>query len=129
MLYPKYIVKRMIPNEAIRVTPNGMEISIINVFSPGKIDEIPENDIEKQFEIRIDGIALTEQEKSQIYIEIEGKKGLLSKLKQLEGLTFSIGSIIKITIPKIVVKSTQHDFSFQFNTNRPIEIQFQRTVM
>lgn len=132
---PKYILKRMIPVDALKAVDGGAELTFINVISPLTLDEIPADVTEKideYVEITVDGTPLTkaEMEKISIRAVAEGlpeKSFTLANAKEIEGFTIPVGGKLFITVPSDKIKKGQtHEISVLIRTDNPFSFKVER---
>lgn len=129
---PKYIVKRLLPADCIKKVATGIEITAINVLSPGQIMEIPDNpkDILDAFEVKVDGQLISDAIKKSLIITINDQTLPLSDLKKLEGQDLALGAIIKVFVPITSFnKGEEHllDASL-IKARSPMHIEVKRTI-
>jgi hypothetical protein len=124
---PKYILKRMIPADAVKAVAGGAELSIVNVISPISVDEVPENVLD-YLEIKLDGKALAKAEMAKIKLTIGTKTYNMQNAKEFQGQTVAVGAAIKIFAPLAVKKGETHTIDVTIKTNNPISINVERVV-
>jgi hypothetical protein len=125
---PKYILKRMIPNDAVKEVAGGIEISIVNVISPISIDEIPDNLLE-YLELEADGTKMDNDLKKKIKITYNDKAYSIENAKELVGLTIPVGAALKIFAPAPFKKGEKHKVCVTIKTNNPMTIEVEREVV
>src|SRR5271157_1312184 len=130
---PKYILKRLIPEDALKIVDDKIEITFINVISPIQITDIPEGDLSQYVDIAIDGKYFEGSEKSdfisQIELHYEDKVVTLENVRDFDGLTLPVGGQIHVLCPNpgFSVGET-HAITVKILLDNPIEITAERTV-
>jgi hypothetical protein len=124
---PKYILKRMIPKDAVKAVDGGIEISAINVISPIGIDEIPDN-ITDYLEVEVDGVKVSDAQKKAIKVILNEKAYTIDNAKNLVGMTIAVGESIKIFAPVVLEKGSTHKVNVIIKTNNPINVEVEREV-
>jgi hypothetical protein len=124
---PKYILKRMIPKDAVKAVPGGVEITAVNVISPISIDEIPDNLLD-YLEVEVDGTALSMDKKKELKVILDDKEYNPANAKELMGHTIAVGSTIKIFAPIVLEKGTTHKVNVLIKTNNPINVEVEREI-
>ncbi len=130
---PKYILKRMVPDNAVKVVANNIEITIVNVISPLTIEDIPEGDLAQYVDIALDGKwyeGLAKQDfVNKIELRYEDKAVTLKNVRQFSGLTLPVGAQIKLVVPNPGWKAGEtHTVTVKVNLDNPIEISAERKV-
>lgn len=129
---PKYILKRMIPQDAVKIENDEIVVEMTNVISPISIDEVPENVLE-YIELKVDGNVIVDGSKPEmgktLKITWEDKVFTIDNFKSAVGMTLPVGGKLKIAFknPGLASGST-HKFEVTIKTNNPINIEFERTV-
>jgi hypothetical protein len=93
---PKYVVKRLVPEDGIKKTDDGISISVVNVVSAIPADQIPGNPIEF-IDIKVNGTALTNEEKENVSIKIDDQTLTLPNLR--DAGTIPIGATVEFSFP------------------------------
>jgi len=126
---PKYILKRMIPKDAIKALDDGgVEIKMINVISPITIDEVPDNLLD-YIEAKLDGNEVSKDLIAKTELEFENDKYQLSNAKEALGKTIPVGGNLIIRIPGVGVKAgEEHEVEVIIKTDNPIDIKVKRTI-
>ncbi len=130
---PKYILKRMVPDNAVKIVANNIEITIVNVISPLTIEDIPEGDLSQYVDIALDGKWYEGQAKqdfvSKIELRYEDKAVTLKNVRQFSGLTLPVGAQIKLVTPNPGWKAGEtHSVTVKINLDNPVEITAERKV-
>jgi hypothetical protein len=124
---PKYILKRMIPKDAVKAVAGGVEITAVNVISPISVDEVPD-DVINYLEVEMDGVKISENQKKGLKIFVAEKEYNLANAKDLVGQTIPVGATIKIFAPVVLEKGSTHKVNVVIKTNNPINIEVEREV-
>ncbi len=130
---PKYILKRLIPDNAVKIVNNKIEITAVNVISPLTIEDIPEGDLAQYVDIALDGKWFEGQAKSDyvnaIELRYEDKVVTLKNVRGFSGLTLPVGGQLKLVAPNPGWKSGEtHSVTVKINLDNPIEITAERKV-
>jgi hypothetical protein len=131
---PKYIIKRMVPADAIKLVAGGLELNAINVISPLSVDGIPENiNIVDYVDFKIDGTSVAADIKKGIKFTVgEGtaaKTFTMDKIREFEGVVIPVGGKMKIFVPnKTLKKGEEHTFDVVIKTDNPFNITVTRTI-
>jgi hypothetical protein len=127
---PKYILKRMLPKECVKLEGDTVHVEMVNVISPLSIDEIPDNYL-SYLSVKIDDKEMPEDKKSGIKIGFEDKIFTTSNIKDAVGVTLAVGGKLNVFFPNFagVNKGETHNFEVLIKSNNPINIQFEREVM
>jgi len=126
---PKYILKRMFPNDCCKSVENGgVEISMVNVISPISIDEVPDNVLD-YIEVKIDGNEVSKDKIAKAKILFEDEEYNLANAKNALGKTIPVGGTLKIIVPDLGLNAgEEHEFEITIKTNNPINIKVARTI-
>lgn len=124
---PKYILKRMLTKDCLKLEGDMIVIEVINVISPISIDEIPE-DVLNYLEVKVDGNVLPDL--SGLRLSAQGKEFSLSNIKEAVGLTLPVGEKLIIKMPNTpgVKKGETHTVDVTIKANNPISITAEREV-
>ncbi len=131
---PKYILKRMVPDNAVKVVANNIEITIVNVISPLTIEDIPEGDLSQYVDIALDGKwyegAAKQDFVNKIELRYEDKAVTLKNVRQFSGLTLPVGGQIKLVAPNTGgwKAGETHSVTVKINLDNPVEITAERKV-
>lgn len=130
---PKYILKRMIPADAVKLVGSNIEITMVNVISPISIDEVPD-DLLNFIEVKIDGDVVLGADKKDLgkdlQIKAENKVYTLTNVKEAQGMTLPVGGTLVVVLPnsKNLAKDSTHNFEVTIKTNNPINVAFERKL-
>jgi hypothetical protein len=130
---PKYILKRMIPKDAVKLVGNDLELTMVNVISPISIDEVPD-DLLNYLEVKIDNEVVLGADKKDaangLKIKWEDKTFTMANVKEAVGLTLPVGGNLVVIIPntKNLAKGSTHKFEVVIKANNPINVEFEREV-
>jgi hypothetical protein len=128
---PKYVLKRMFPADCVKKTSQGLEISLLNILSPGQIVGIPKDpkEIWEAIEIKVDSQPLAEQIKRNITLTLNEITIPIGEMHKFEGQDFPMGAILKVFAPLTILNSgEEHEVEFIVHTKNPIHIQMKRTI-
>jgi hypothetical protein len=118
---PKYIMKRMFPDNAFKAVTGGLEITMVNVISPLSVDTVPD-DVENYLEATVDGKAVAKEEKKKIKITTGGKSFTLANAKEFAGVVIPVGEKITVFVPGKFVKGAEPEISITIKTEHPFEL-------
>jgi hypothetical protein len=125
---PKYILKRMFAEDAIKKTDTGLEITMLNVISPLSVDEIPD-DVENYIEIKIDGEALDTEIIKGVSLTVVGNTYTMDNIKDFVGVVIPVGETIVLNVPVTTVEvGEEHEFEVTIKTQHPFQIQVKKTI-
>ena len=125
---PKYILKRMFPNDAFKAVEGGIEMTAVNVISPISIDEMPD-DVLNYVELLIDGQALSKDIMAKTKITVENKTYTIENAKEFVGQTIPVGGTIKVFCPVTNIKAgEEHEMKLTIKLDNPFQIEVKRTV-
>jgi hypothetical protein len=130
---PKYILKRMIPKEAVTIQGDDIVVSMTNVISPISIDEVPDKVLE-YIVLKIDDKVIIDAANPDLAKTLklgwEDKVFTLNNFKDACGLTLPVGGKLTIGFKNPGLKKGEtHDFEVTIKTDNPINIKFDREVM
>lgn len=77
---PKYVLKRMIPKDAMKLVEGGIELTIINLVASIPADQIPGSPLDV-LEIKINGDLLPKDAMEKIEIKMDDEKFMLPDLR------------------------------------------------
>lgn len=121
---PKYIIKRAVPKDAVKLVGKEIQINLINVFTPLTIDEIPDNYLD-YIGVSIDGEA--QDLMKGFTLKAEGKTFTHKNIKEVLGMTLPVGGILQIIFPnmKNLTKGSTHNFEVKYTSTL---IPFEREI-
>lgn len=121
---PKYILKRMIPDDAVKNTNFGWSISITNVISPLSITKAPEN-VTDLFKITVDERLVDNEKFSLVY---DGKEATVQDPTAAEGVTVPIGGVIELRCKGEKLPPGKHAFKMEILARKDLVVDFDRVV-
>ncbi|MBN2153111.1 MAG: hypothetical protein JW839_16785 [Candidatus Lokiarchaeota archaeon] len=121
---PKYILKRMIPEDAVKNTDFGWSIAITNVISPLAITEAPEN-VNDLFKITVDGQLVDNDRFSVVY---DGREATVKNPKAAVGVTVPVGGVIELRCNGDKLSPGKHAFKMEILARSDMSIEFDRVV-
>ena len=131
---PKYITKRLIPSDSVKLEGNSIKVKFINVISPINVEGAP-NNIKDFIELKIDGELVYSKDKNtlgaDVLIEYKGKTFTLDNLKQLgENGIIATGDSLSIVAPnfKNFKVGEKHTIIFSLNLKRGFSFEIERTL-
>ena len=95
---PKYVLKRMIPVDAIKIVGDNLEIIFVNIISPVQIKTLPENAVD-YMSIKIDGQPLDKEIMEQMVFIVDEKEIPLSNPVDSNNLLVGVGTSVLIKVP------------------------------
>ncbi|HME56189.1 MAG TPA: hypothetical protein VKM55_28560 [Candidatus Lokiarchaeia archaeon] len=125
---PKYILKRMFPDDSFKKVENGIEVTMINVLSPLSVDEVPD-DVMNYLEASIDGTPVADEDKEKIEITTGGNTYTIANAKEFAGVVIPVGGTIKVFIPCDLEEGSEHEFGINIKTEHPFLLNVKRTIM
>ncbi len=121
---PKYILKRMVPMDAVKATDNGFVIEVTNVISPLSVDEIPD-DLSNLISFKVDGKDLPVEDfklkHEDLIVDIKNPQGAL-------GATIPVGGKIEIIYEGGKIEAGTHEFEVNIQADNPISIKLDREL-
>jgi hypothetical protein len=121
---PKYILKRMIPDDAVKNTSLGWSIFITNVISPLSVTEAPEN-VEDLFKITVDERMISNEKLSLVY---QGKEATVQDPTAAVGVTVPIGGVIELRCKGDKLPAGKHAFRIEILARKDLVVEFDRVV-
>ncbi len=121
---PKYILKRMVPEDAVKNTAKGWEIEVTNVISPLTVDQIPDN-VMDLFSFKVDG---KDMDKNKMSLRYEDKVVSMKNPKDALGVTIPVGGKIYIVAEDAPLPAGMHSFEINIQIDNPINISIEREV-
>ncbi len=121
---PKYILKRMVPDDAVKNTATGWEIEVTNVISPLTVDQIPDN-VMDLFSFKVDE---KEMDKNKMSLRYEDKVVSMKNPKDALGVTIPVGGKIHIVAEDKPLPAGMHKFEINIQIDNPINIALEREV-
>ncbi|MHA1679603.1 MAG: hypothetical protein ACTSUE_01255 [Promethearchaeota archaeon] len=111
MPVPKYIIKKMLPEDAFKMVDGRLEIKFINIVSPIQILEIPENLID-MINVKIDGEDLSKDVLEKTEIIFEENVYTITNAGDAIGKTLSVGQSLTIRLfTSNISPGEQHEFA------------------
>ena len=125
---PKYILKRMFADDAVKNVPGGIEVTMTNVISPLSVDEVPD-DVENYIDLSVDGKALPSDKKKDIRISFGGKSFSIANAREFAGVVIPVGEKVAIFAPVTGLDAgSEHEFALTIKTDSPFQLAFSRSV-
>jgi hypothetical protein len=93
---PKYVMKRMVPENALKQVSGGVEITIVNQVATLPVDAIPGNPA-SFFTVKLNGKQLPHSDMEKIIITVDGKPYTLPKIQ--EATEIPTGATLKFFFP------------------------------
>nr|MDO8110372.1 hypothetical protein [Candidatus Sigynarchaeota archaeon] len=125
---PKYILKRMFPDDSFKKVAGGIEVTMVNVISPLSVDEVPA-DVENYIDAKIDGKPLSAADKKKIKIVTGGKTFTIANAKTFAGVVIPVGDKIVVFVPSTLEKGSEHEISIIIKTEHPFELTVKRKIV
>ncbi|MFX0098838.1 MAG: hypothetical protein ACFFCS_04595 [Candidatus Hodarchaeota archaeon] len=121
---PKYILKRMIPKDAVSNTDYGWVVKLTNVISPLSVDEIPDN-VASLFTISVDD---NELDVNNLALAYEDKEVTMENPSAALGVTVPVGGVIEIRYKGDKLSAGKHSFKLEIQASGGMGIEFEREV-
>nr|MDO8083477.1 hypothetical protein [Candidatus Sigynarchaeum springense] len=121
---PKYILKRMIPEDAVKNTDFGWSIAITNLISPLSITEAPEN-VNDLFRITVDERVVDNESFSVVY---NGREATVKDPKAAIGVTVPVGGVIELRCKGGNLAPGTHVFKIEILARKDLVVEFDRVV-
>jgi hypothetical protein len=131
---PKYILKRMIPADAVKAIDGGLQFNMVNVISPLSVEGIPESGIEQYVEFWIDGNKISDEQKLNTTLTIGEESArqtyTLKEARKFDSVVVPVGGKMTIFFPGVNVKpGEEHEFELLVKTEHPFNLKVSRTVV
>lgn len=130
---PKYIHKRLIPEESFKLDGDFIKIEVINVIMPIPFGEIPEDFI-NILEVRFDGETIIDATKPENYekalIIWNNKNYPLSKIREVGDGLLPLGDKFILAFPNIKnwKKGETHELHLRIQIANGIELKLERKL-
>jgi hypothetical protein len=118
---PKYILKRMFPEDAFKAVAGGLEITMVNVISPLSVDEVPD-DVENYLEATVNGVKVSDADKKKIKIITSKKTFTMANAKEFAGFVIPVGEKLKVFVPGKFNKGDEPEVGITIKTEHPFEL-------
>jgi hypothetical protein len=125
---PKYILKRLIPADAVKLVGDFIEIKFINVLSAIQIKTLPPNYLDL-ITFKVDGKSLEKNIMKQIVFSSEGKEISLANPFGANNLLIPMGAIIIVKVPNLgLKKGEEHTFDMKIAEYQKFTFSVVRTI-
>ncbi|MHA1732833.1 MAG: hypothetical protein ACTSU5_12880 [Promethearchaeota archaeon] len=121
---PKYILKRMVPMDAVKATDNGFVIEVTNVISPLSVDEIPD-DLSNLISFKVDGKELPVEK---FKLKHEDTVVDIMNPQSALGVTVPVGGKIEIIYEGGKLEPGTHEFEVNIQADSPVSIKLEREL-
>lgn len=98
---PKYVLKRMIPEDAIKAVPGGIDITVSNMIATIPADQIPGDPLDL-IHVKVNGTDLSKEAKAQISLTFDEKTYKLGAIR--DAGTIPVNTIIVFHFPSTQYK-------------------------
>ena len=122
---PKYILKRMVPEDALKKVKGGVELKLINMVTTIPVGQAP-GDIVDLLEIKVNGQALSRDLMNKIEVSWEGNKYTLANIRDAGVVPVNVEA--KFFVPVTDVKVGEN---VKIEINVPqfsVNIEFERVL-
>ncbi|OLS14581.1 MAG: hypothetical protein RBG13Loki_1772 [Promethearchaeota archaeon CR_4] len=103
--FPQYLLRRLIPPDAVRLVGGKIEVTVINVLMPVTIEHFPDEDFARYVDIVVDGVPLQGEQKRdfsyQLEAHFENNVINVTRAKEHDGLVIPLGGVVKLIAPNI----------------------------
>ena len=133
MYVPKYVLKRLVPVDAVKLIDGILSVEIINVFTPIPFNLIP-GDIAEILEITWNGKLMFDASHKELYDKVtitwNNMKFSLNRIKEVAEGTLAVGDKMIISMPNVfdVKKGETHKIGLKIKIDPPITIDIERTL-
>ncbi|GAB4319906.1 MAG: hypothetical protein Kow0069_23590 [Promethearchaeota archaeon] len=127
---PKYILKRMVPADAVKAVEGGVEITFVNVISPLTVDEIPGDPLD-YLEVKLDGDPIPREQLAKIEIRVPDQdlNLTMANMQDAVGKTLPVGGKLVIFFPTDQIKAGEtHEVEVTIKSDNPINVKIERVV-
>lgn len=124
---PKYIIKRMIKKNAVKLVEGGIELEFINIISPLEIYEVPDNFLEYIL-VSIDGKQVNNEIINEVSVKNNEDTYKIKDAQTFVGKIIPVGAILKIFVPGLELeKGKEYEISIKI-VETTIDVTVKRTV-
>nr|MDO8113076.1 hypothetical protein [Candidatus Sigynarchaeota archaeon] len=130
---PKYILKRMILENAVKLDKDFITIKVLNVLSNLPVSKIPPEFLDV-LDVKIDDVPVLKTNRKAILAKcsfvLKGKIYPLADIAKVEGDEIPIGEEFSIVFPNVInlKKGEKHKFAIEFKVKRGLSIEFERVI-
>ncbi|MFX0099117.1 MAG: hypothetical protein ACFFCS_06005 [Candidatus Hodarchaeota archaeon] len=93
---PKYVLKRMIPQDAMKKVEGGGTLTMINMVATIPADQIPGSPLDI-IEVKINGEEISKEDMAKVEVRIEGNTTMLPDIKELG--TIPVNTTVTFFLP------------------------------
>ncbi len=130
---PKYIIKRLIPENAVKLDNDFISIKVLNVLSNLPVSKIPPEFLDV-LDVKIDDVHVLKTDRKAILAKcsfvFKERSYPLADIARIEGGEIPIGQEFSIVFPNVInlKKGEKHKFAMEFKVKRGLSIEFERVI-
>jgi hypothetical protein len=130
---PKYVLKRLIPADAVKLEKNVLKVKVVNILMPLPLSEIPGNFLDI-LEVKLDGEIVLNRTKPELFSKASiihnDQTYPLKDIKNINGGVMPVGDIFYIVFPNFrnFKVGDTHKIEFNINIASGVSIEFERTI-
>ncbi len=132
---PRYIIKRMIPKDAVKLVGDNIVVEMVNVISPITVEGIPPpEEVSQYLEVKADGEVILDESMPELVKGLKigwgDKQFEFINLQSAEGETIPVGDKLIVTFPNIkgYAVGETHEYEVNIKSDHPISIKFEREL-
>src|SRR6056297_30509 len=126
---PKYILKRLVPKNAVKLDGDQISVEVTNVVSPIPIGDLP-GSLKDVLLLTVDGDVVFSPEKQELADDVElyweGEQYDLDSIKEAGGGTLPVGGKLIVKVPNKwgFASGEEHKLKIEVQIDSPIELEF-----
>ena len=102
--FPKYMVKRLVPENAVTLVGDELHVKIVNVLATIPFEKVPDHFI-KLSTIKVDGEVVISPDKPELVdkvkLVVRGKAYPITGIKDIEGGDLPPGETMELVVPNV----------------------------
>jgi hypothetical protein len=133
MFVPKYVLKRLVPEDGLKIVGETVVLNVVNVITPIPFSQIP-GEILDILEIKLDDEVVISSTKrdlaKKMTIKWNNQTYSIERIKDVGDGTLPVGDKFEISMPnaKKWKKGEKHSLELTIKIDSPISIKIERTV-
>ena len=135
--FPKYMVKRLIPEDAVKLVGNEIQVTIVNVLANIPFNKMPDN-FTKSIVVKVDNEVVASADKPELIgkakLIVKGKAYPFDKINGIEIGELPAGESMAVALPNVkgFKKGETHAFevtmAYRPKKNDPLIVAFERKI-
>lgn len=133
MFVPKYVLKRLVPEDGLKLVGDNIVLNVVNVITPIPFSQIP-GEILDILEVKLDDEVMISNTKRELAKEMSIKwkeqTYKIEKIKEVGDGTLPVGDTFQIIMPnkKNWKKGDKHSMELTIKIDSPVSIKIERSV-